>query len=86
MATVKELSKAVDFPDLERRIMKSWKNNKTYEKVKALRKESPEYLFIDGPPYTTGDIHVGTGWNKVLKDFLLRYKRMRGYNVRDTPG
>jgi len=41
---------------------------------------------VDGPPYTTGKIHLGTAWNKILKDVILRYKSMRGYNVQDKPG
>jgi isoleucyl-tRNA synthetase len=44
------------------------------------------WRFIDGPPYTTGLIHLGTAWNKILKDYLIKYKRMRGYKVTDTPG
>nr|AAZ32113.1 isoleucyl-tRNA synthetase [uncultured euryarchaeote Alv-FOS5] len=53
---------------------------------KALGKEGPRYYFLDGPPYATGDIHVGTAWNKILKDYYLRYLRMEGYNVWAQPG
>lgn len=45
------------------------------------------FLFIDGPPYPSGDVpHVGTAWNKSLKDAVLRFKRMTGYRVFDKPG
>ena len=41
---------------------------------------------MDGPPYATGYIHLGTAWNKVLKDSFLRYKRMKGFDVWSQPG
>ena len=44
------------------------------------------FFFVDGPPYTTGQIHLGTAWNKIIKDSLLRYQRMNGRNVIDRAG
>ena len=61
-----------------------WKREKIYEKVKE--RGEKKFFFVDGPPYTTGRIHLGTAWNKVLKDTILRYWRMQGYRVTDTPG
>ncbi|MHA1237907.1 MAG: isoleucine--tRNA ligase [Candidatus Odinarchaeia archaeon] len=86
MPTVEELPKKVSFKDLDKEIAKFWEEKDIYNKIKKQKEKNPEFLFIDGPPYTTGAIHLGTAWNKVLKDFVLRYKRMRGFNVRDTPG
>jgi len=71
---------------LEEKIMAFWHNNKIYEKVKSLRANGKKFYFLDGPPYVTGYIHLGTAWNKTLKDVYLRYYRMLGYNVRDQPG
>ncbi|RLE43005.1 isoleucine--tRNA ligase, partial [Candidatus Woesearchaeota archaeon] len=44
------------------------------------------FYFLDGPPYTSGHVHLGTAWNKSLKDCVLRYLRMRGYDVWDRAG
>lgn len=44
------------------------------------------YYFLDGPPYTSGKVHLGTAWNKALKDAILRYKRMQGFDVWDRAG
>jgi len=72
--------------ELEHKIMKFWEETKAYEKTKELLRDKPIYFFVDGPPYTSGYIHPGTSWNKVLKDLKLRYLRMKGYNVFDKPG
>ncbi|MHA2289340.1 MAG: class I tRNA ligase family protein [Promethearchaeota archaeon] len=63
-----------------------WKNENIYSLVKKKEDGEKFWRFIDGPPYTTGSIHLGTAWNKILKDFLIRYKRMSGFTVTDTPG
>ncbi|RLI02275.1 isoleucine--tRNA ligase [Candidatus Bathyarchaeota archaeon] len=70
--------------EIEKEVFSFWKTNKIYEKVKK-RGDKP-FFFVDGPPYTTGRIHLGTAWNKIIKDTVLRYKRMSGFKVTDTPG
>ena len=72
--------------ELEKRIQEYWDSNDIYHKVKASREDGEKYYFVDGPPYTTGNIHLGTAWNKTLKDCQLRYLRSMGYNVRDQAG
>jgi len=71
---------------LEKDIRAFWEKNRVYDKVKKARESGKPYYFVDGPPYTTGSIHVGTAWNKVLKDSVVRYRRMQGLRVRDQPG
>ncbi|MBN1216000.1 MAG: isoleucine--tRNA ligase [Candidatus Lokiarchaeota archaeon] len=80
------ISKNLDLLKLEERILEFWENEDIYSMIKT--KENPDKIwrFIDGPPYTTGSIHLGTAWNKILKDYLIRYKRMQGFKVTDTPG
>lgn len=71
---------------IEEKILDFWDKNRIYPKVKEKGVGKPWFNFIDGPPYPTGAIHVGTAWNKVMKDTILRYKRMRGFQVHDQPG
>ncbi len=74
--------------DVEEWVKKFWRENKIYDLIKEenSRKEKT-FLFIDGPPYPSGDVpHIGTAWNKSLKDLILRFKRMQGYRVHDKPG
>jgi len=51
-----------------------------------LRLGGKRFFFVDGPPYTTGRIHLGTAWNKVIKDSVLRYRSMNGFEVKDRAG
>lgn len=69
---------------LEKEIGKRWKKNRIYEKY--LKKDGKKWYFLDGPPFTSGEVHIGTALNKVMKDTVLRYKTMRGYAPRKQPG
>jgi len=71
---------------LEKDIRALWDRTRIYEKVKKAHESDKPYYFLDGPPYTTGSIHVGTAWNKILKDTVTRFRRMQGFRVRDQPG
>ncbi len=68
----------------EQEIRIFWKKNKIKEK--ARKKGKKQFYFLDGPPYTSGKIHLGTAWNKTLKDMVTRYKRMQGFDVWDRAG
>ena len=63
-----------------------WDDADAYEATKAAHADDPAFFFVDGPPYTSGQMHLGTAWNKTLKDAVIRYKRMTGHRVTDRPG
>ncbi len=69
----------------EEEIMQFWKENDIYRKAKRL-KGKKKFYFLDGPPYASGAIHIGTAWNKILKDMYIRFWRMQGFDVWDQPG
>lgn len=75
-----------DHKNVESETLKLWEKEGTYAKVKESRSSGERYYFCDGPPYATGQIHPGTGWNKCAKDALCRYWRGKGRNVRVQPG
>ena len=83
---MKEVTANFNAKDIERRVQDSWRTRGTYKAVKNLRSAGKAFFFVDGPPYTTGQIHLGTAWNKIIKDSLLRYHRMNGQNVIDRAG
>ena len=86
MVIVDTLEKKLNLIKLEEDILDFWKREDIYAKIREKEKGKDVWRFIDGPPYTTGAIHLGTAWNKILKDYLIKYKRMRGFRVTDTPG
>ena len=65
---------------------KHWAQQKIYEQIRAARKGAPLYILHDGPPYANGDIHMGHVINKVLKDFVIKYKTMTGFDAPYIPG
>ncbi|MEM2874102.1 MAG: isoleucine--tRNA ligase [Candidatus Nanoarchaeia archaeon] len=71
---------------IESEVLQFWQKNKIYEKAKKKTAKGQKFYFLDGPPFPSGETHPGTAANKVAKDALIRYKRMRGFNVWDRPG
>ena len=83
---IKKAEGSYDPAQVEERVSEYWARSGIYSKLRSIRSEGQRIYFLDGPPYTTGNIHVGTALNKTLKDLRIRYWRMNGYNVRDQPG
>ncbi|MDZ7850005.1 MAG: isoleucine--tRNA ligase [Halodesulfurarchaeum sp.] len=71
---------------VEERVFAYWEDTDAYEATKEHRAEGEDFFFVDGPPYTSGAAHMGTTWNKTLKDAHIRFRRMQGYDVTDRPG
>lgn len=77
---------AYTFKELEPQILDYWDTQKILPKRRRQNKKGPKFYFLEGPPYTSGHIHLGHAWNMALKDMVLRYKRMNGFNVWDRMG
>lgn len=70
----------------EEKILSFWKEKKIYEKIKKKNSKGNSFYMMDGPPYATGHIHMGTALNKILKDVAMRSKRQQGFDVFDRAG
>jgi isoleucyl-tRNA synthetase len=66
--------------------MAHWNALDLYQKIQKKNADGPLFVLHDGPPFTNGDVHIGTALNKILKDIILRYKSMRGYRTPYVPG
>jgi len=66
--------------------LKRWDKEDLYQKIEAACQGRPRYILHDGPPYANGNIHLGTAFNKVLKDIILRSRRMAGFDAPYIPG
>lgn len=75
-----------NLPSREPEFQGKWEEMKLYEKILERRKGRPIFILHDGPPYSNGDIHMGHALNKILKDFIVRYKMLRGFYTPFIPG
>ncbi len=75
-----------NLPQAEPRQLEEWQQNRLYEKILEARTGRPLFVFHDGPPYPTGEIHLGTGMNKILKDLVVKSKSMAGFRAPYVPG
>ncbi|VWL85227.1 isoleucine--tRNA ligase [Oceanivirga miroungae] len=74
-----------NLPQKEGLMLRDWEKNKIYQKsIEDTTK--PVFFLHDGPPYANGDIHIGHSINKILKDIILKYKRLRGFYAPYIPG
>jgi len=75
-----------DFKKIEEEMLEFWKKKKIYQKAVSKNKKGKEFYFLQGPPYTSGRLHIGHAWNNSLKDIAMRYFRFKGMNVWDRAG
>jgi isoleucyl-tRNA synthetase len=73
-------------PEREPVQLAEWEGGKLYERILEARATRPLFVMHDGPPYATGDIHLGTGLNKVLKDIVVKSRSMAGFRAPFIPG
>ena len=66
--------------------LEKWQKEKLYEKIQAARAGAEQFVLHDGPPFANGDVHIGNAGNKILKDFIVKYKTLRGYSAPYVPG
>jgi isoleucyl-tRNA synthetase len=66
--------------------MNHWENSDVYAKMQQRNADGTPFILHDGPPFTNGDVHVGTALNKILKDSILRYKNAQGFRTPYIPG
>lgn len=67
-------------------VLKFWEDNDIYAKSLEVNEGGEVFILHDGPPYANGHIHMGTAFNKVFKDLVVKYKTMRGYWSPYVPG
>ena len=76
-----------DLPKREPEFLARWQTEDLYGAIRKARAPAKEkFILHDGPPYANGDIHIGHALNKILKDLIVRYKTMRGFDAPYVPG
>ncbi|MCH5320930.1 MAG: isoleucine--tRNA ligase [Eubacterium sp.] len=73
-------------PTREPEFLARWEENDQYRRLMKHNEGKPLFVLHDGPPYANGDVHIGHALNKTLKDFIVRYKNMTGFQSPFVPG
>ena len=76
-------------PDLKQKeesVLRYWEDNQVNRRVRERNSAGKKFFFLDGPPYVTGELAAHHVWVETTKDIILRYKRLRGFNVHDRAG
>ena len=70
----------------EKELLDKWSNENLYDKIRDKSNGKRKFILHDGPPYANGNIHIGHALNKILKDVIIKYKTMRGFDSPYVPG
>ncbi len=73
-------------PQREPEIIARWDRLDMYARMREAAKGREKFVLHDGPPYANGNIHIGTGLNKILKDVVTRSMQMLGHDSNYVPG
>ena len=84
--TFEDVGEQYEPHELESTVFDRWDAVDAYDRTVEHWSDGEPFYFLDGPPYTSGAAHMGTTWNKILKDAYIRYHRMLGHDVYDRPG
>src|SRR5476649_164685 len=79
-------SMKANLPQAEPKMLARWKEEDLYAQIRQSRAGKPVYILHDGPPYANGRIHLGTAFNKIIKDFIVKSKTMSGFDSPYVPG
>ena len=81
-----EFPMRANLPEREPQMLQYWKDEQVYDKKQAASAGRTKFVLHDGPPYANGNIHIGTALNKILKDVIVKYKSLRGFDAPYVPG
>ncbi|MBM3882920.1 MAG: isoleucine--tRNA ligase [Verrucomicrobia bacterium] len=66
--------------------LQRWQTDRLYEQIQTARSGAPRFVLHDGPPFANGEVHIGTAWNKILKDIVVKFRSLRGCCAPYVPG
>ncbi|EDY35374.1 isoleucyl-tRNA synthetase [Aciduliprofundum boonei T469] len=81
-----EIKNIADFPKVEEEILRKWEEGKIFEKLREKNRGNERFIFLEGPPTANGMPHIGHALTRSVKDIILRYKAMDGYDVQPWIG
>ena len=82
----RDVPNRVDFPAQERELLKFWKEQQSFQKMRHLHQGEPHWSFIDGPITANNPMGVHHGWGRTYKDLMQRFRTMQGHELRYQNG
>jgi isoleucyl-tRNA synthetase len=79
-------SMKADLIEREPKRLDQWRSSGLYQRIQEQRRTAEKFVLHDGPPFTNGDVHIGTALNKILKDFIIKHQTLRGKSAPFIPG
>src|ERR1043165_9032844 len=79
-------SMKANLPQSEPKMLARWEAEDQYGQIRSSSAGRPRYVLHDGPPYANGHIPLGTAFNKIIKDFIVKSKTMAGFDSPYVPG
>ena len=71
----------LNLPEIEEEVHEYWRQKSIFNETVELKKKGKKFYFCQGPPFTSGQAHIGHAWNHALKDMILRFRTMKGFDV-----
>src|SRR3989338_10285033 len=84
--TKTDFSMRANLTTKEPEFLKEWNEQDLYSAIRKKSKGKKKFIIHDGPPYANGHIHIGHALNKILKDFIVKYRTLRGFDSFYLPG
>lgn len=81
-----DFSMKANLPKEEPKMLEFWQSIELHQKLYEKYQDREKFILHDGPPYANGNIHIGTAYNKILKDIVIKNRWMRGFNSYYVPG
>jgi len=77
----REIKEDFKYPEMEQEVLSFWEKNDIFHKSVNIRKDSPQFIFYEGPPTANGKPGIHHVISRAIKDLICRYKTMKGYRV-----
>lgn len=78
--------KSLDLSQVNKDILKTWEENKTFEMSLKTREGHPSFVFYEGPPSANGMPGIHHVMARTIKDVICRYKTLQGFYVERKAG
>ena len=78
--------KGLNLVETNNAVLAEWEKNDVFHKSITEKEGCPQFIFFEGPPSANGHPGIHHVMGRTIKDTFLRYKTMKGYQVKRKAG